>query len=84
MAPMSSANGDFKQRPLATKRKKKIHVEEPATKMSIVGETTDDEDRLDIDSLRAKCKDMRIVTLALLGRSIHEVYSDSRIDTAVA
>ena len=45
---------------------------------------TDDEDGLDIDSLREKREDMRIVSLALLGRSIHEVYSNSRIDTAVA
>ena len=71
-------------RPLATKRKKNIHVEEPATKRSIVGEMTDDEDGLDIDSLRKKREDMRIASLALLGRSIHEVYSNSRIDTAVA
>ena len=71
-------------RPPATKRKKNIHVEEPATKRSIVGEMTDDEDGLDVDSLRVKREDMKIVSLALLSRSIHEVYSNSRIDTAVA
>ena len=49
-----------------------------------MGELTDDEDGLDIDSLREKREDMRFVSLALLGRSIHEVYSNSRIDTAVA
>ena len=45
---------------------------------------TDDEDGLDIDSLREKREEIRIVSLALLGWSIHEVYSNSRIDTAVA
>ena len=45
---------------------------------------TDDEDGLDVDSLRVKREDMKIVSLALLDRSIYEVYSDSRIDTAVA
>ena len=49
-----------------------------------MGEMTDDKDGLDIDSLREKREDMRIVSLALLGWSIHEGYSNSRIDTAVA
>ena len=49
-----------------------------------MGEMTDDEDGLDIDSLREKREHMRIVNLALLGRSIHEAFSNSRIDTAVA
>ena len=49
-----------------------------------MGEMTDDEDGLDVDLLREKREDMRIVSLALLGRSIHEVYSNSRIDIAVA
>ena len=71
-------------RPPATKRKKNIHVEEPATKRSIVGEMTDDEHRLDVDSLRVKREDMKIVSLALLGRSIHEVYTNSRFDIVVA
>ena len=71
-------------RPPATKRKKNIHVEGPATKRSIVGEMTDDENELDIDSLKEKRGYLRIVSLALLGRSMHEVYSNSLIDTAVA
>ena len=45
---------------------------------------TDGEDGSDVDSLRVKREYMKIVSLALLGRSIHEVYSSSRIDTAVA
>ena len=68
----------------ATKRKKNIHVEEPAAKRSITGEMTNGEDGLDVDTFRVKREDMKIVSLALLGRSIHEVYSNSRIDTAVA
>ena len=71
-------------RPPATKRKKNIHVEEPATKKSIVGEMTDDEDGLDVDSLQVKREDMMIVSLALLGRSTHEVYSNACFDAAVA
>ena len=34
--------------------------------------------------LQVKREDMKIVSLALLGRSIHEVYSNARIDVAVA
>ena len=64
-------------RPPATKHKKNIHVEEQATKRSIVGEMTDDEDGLDIDSLSERREDLRIASLALLGWSIHEVYSNS-------
>ena len=45
---------------------------------------TDDENDLDIDSLRAKQEDMKIVSLAILGRSIHESYSNSRIELAVS
>jgi hypothetical protein len=71
-------------RPPATKRKKNIHVEEPATKRSIVGELSGDEEGMDADSLQVKREDMKIVSLALLGRSIHEVYSNARIDVAVA
>ena len=49
-----------------------------------MGEMTDDEDGLDVDSLQMRREDRKIVSLALLGRSIHEVYSNTRIDTAVA
>ena len=38
------------------KLKKNIHVEEPATKRSIVVEVTDDEDNLDIGSFNASWK----------------------------
>ena len=68
----------------ATKRKKKIHNEEPATKRSIIDELSDeDRDGIDVDSLRAKQEDMRIVSRALIGQSVHEIYSNSRIKLAV-
>ena len=65
------------------KRKKTIHAAEPDTKKSIIGVLTDDENDLDIGSLRAKQEDMKIVSLAILGRSIRETYSNSRIELAV-
>ena len=68
----------------ATKPKKSIHAEEPDTKKSIIGDLTDDENDLDIDSLRAKQEDIHIVSMAILGRSIHESYSNSRIELAVS
>ena len=38
---------------------------------------THDENDLNIDSLRANQEDMKIVGMAILGRSIHESYSNS-------
>ena len=67
----------------ATRRKKNIHAEEPDTKKSIVGDLTDDENDLNIDSLRAKQEDMKTVSMAILGHNIHESYSNSRIELAV-
>ena len=67
----------------ATKRKKNVHLSEPATKRSIVGDLTDDEIDQDMDSLRAKQEDMKIVGRAILGHSVEEVYSNQRIQLAV-
>ena len=44
---------------------------------------TDDENDLDMVSLRARQEDVKIESLAILGRSIHETYSNSRIELAV-
>ena len=71
-------------RPPATKRKRSIHVDEPATKKSIVGELAEDENRLDIDSLRATQEDVQILSRLILGQSIHETYSNSRIELALS
>ena len=57
-----------------TKRKNNMHTEEPATKRSIVGDLTDDENDLDMDSLRAKQEDMKIVSRAMLGHSVDEIF----------
>ena len=59
-----------------TKRKKNVHLSEPATKRSIVGDLTDDEIDQDMDSLRAKQEDMKIVSRAILGHSVEEIYSN--------
>ena len=58
----------------ASKRKKNIRIEEPATKRSIDGELSDDkDDSIDIDSLWTKQEDMRIISRAMLGHSLHEI-----------
>ena len=67
----------------ATERKKTVHAEEPDTTKSIVGDLPDDENDLDIDQLRVKQEDMIIVSRAMIGHSIHETYSNSRIELAV-
>ena len=71
-------------RPVATKRRRGVHDEEPDTKKIIVGELTDDEDAVlsSIDDKKRK-KDEEIVCRALLGKSLHEMYSNKRIDLAV-
>ncbi len=68
----------------ATKRKKNIHNEEPATKRSMIDELSEDEvNGMDADSLQAKQEDMRIISRAMLGQNLHEAYSNSRINFAV-
>ena len=68
----------------ATKRNNQIHNEEPATKRSIIDELSDDDgDGIDVDSLRAKLEDMLIIGRALSGQSLHDIYSNSRINLAV-
>ena len=63
------------------KRKSNIHDEEPDTKKVICGDLTDED--LDIDSLRARREDEEIVCKAVLGRDLHDVYSNKRIQVAV-
>ena len=66
------------------KRKKNIHIEEPATERSIIDELSEDEPTgMDTDSLQAKHDDMRIIGRAMLGQNLHEIYSNSRINLAV-
>ena len=66
------------------KRKKNIHIEEPATKRSIIDELSEDEaNGMDADSLQAKHEDMRIIGRAMLGQNLHETYSNARINLAV-
>ena len=68
----------------AVKRKKNIHIEEPATKRSIIDELSEDEPNgMDADSLQAKNEDMRIIGKAMLGQNLHEIYSNARINLAV-
>ena len=66
------------------KRKKNIHNEEPATKRSIIEELSDNEpDTMDADSLQAKKEDAHIISRAMLGQNLHEIYSNARIHLAV-
>ena len=66
------------------KRKKNIHIEEPATKRNIIEELSEGEPaNMDADSLQAKHEDMRIIGRAMLGQNLHETYSNARIDLAV-
>ena len=66
------------------KRKKNIHIDEPATKRSIIDELSEDEaNSMDADSLQLKHEDMRIICRAMLGQNLHEIYSNSWINLAV-
>ena len=59
----------------AVKRKKNIHIEEPATKRSIIDELSEDEpNSMDADSLQAKHEDMHIIGRAMLGQNLHDIY----------
>ena len=74
----------------AVKRKKLVHGEEPDLKKIIADDNSDDDMAdgngmgVDIDAIRARCEDERIVCLAMLGRNLHDVFSNDRIKLAVA
>ena len=73
----------------ATKRKIGVHDEEQPTKV-IIRDDGDDEVMVDeaakmecVDSVRARKEDEEILCKAILGKSIHETYSNDRIKLAV-
>ena len=69
----------------ARKRKETIQDDEPGTKMIIRDEPSDEEVLGDDNSmdLIARREDKHIVAQAILGRSLHEVYSNTRIKLAI-
>lgn len=70
------------------KRKKNVHNEEPDTKKILTGEMSDEDDisnmRTDeLDMINEKKTDEMIVSQAILGKNLHDVYSNERIILAV-
>ena len=70
-----------------SKRRSQIHDEEPDTKRIILDEVSDDDDMEmqaeDLSMMNEKKIDSYIVCQAILGKDLHEVYSQSRIRLAV-
>ena len=69
----------------APKRKESIHSEEPDTKKIILGDLTDDEDgdMADISAIEERRVDEKIVSQAILGKDLHDVYSNARVRLAI-
>ena len=69
------------------KRKKSVHDEEPGTKKIITGEMSDDDDSNmktdELNMINEKRTDEMIVSQAILGKNLHDVYSNKRIILAV-
>ena len=68
------------------KRKNNVHEEEPGTKMIITGEMSDDDSNMKMDELNMineKRTDEMIVSQAIIGKNLHDVYSNERIILAV-
>ena len=70
-----------------TMTRKRTHEEEPDTKKVILGDMTDDENKettaAEISALSARLEDKRIVCMAVMGKNLHDVYSNERIKMAV-
>ena len=76
------------ERKPAIKRKELIHEEEPDTKKIIreyYGIEIDGyyDGGADVDAIHARKEDLLILSRAILGKSLHEVYSNERIELAV-
>ena len=68
------------------KRNNNAHDEEPGTKKIITGEMSDDDSNMKMDELNMineKRTDEMIVSQAILGKNLHDVYSNERIILAV-
>ena len=70
----------------AVKRRLDVHDDEPDLKKIILddGMSSDDGDMgVDAVSVRARKEDEEILSKAILGRNLHDVYSGSRIKLAI-
>jgi hypothetical protein len=70
-----------------TKRRSTVHNDEPGTKKIITGDMTDDDmddlRMIDLGALAAGKEDELIVCQAVLGKDLHEVFSNKRAQLAI-
>ena len=69
----------------AAKRKENIHTEEPDTEKIILGDLADEEDgdMADVSAIKESKVDEKIVSQAILGRDLYDVYSNARVQLAI-
>ena len=67
------------------KRKESVHNEEPDTKRIIIDDLSEDVDErmADVGAIAAKQEDEWIVCRAILGKDLHDVYSNARTQLAI-
>ena len=69
------------------KRRSTVHNDEPGTKKIITGDMSDDDmedlDMTDLGAIAARKEDERIVCQAVLGKDLHEVFTNKRVQLAV-
>ena len=75
-------------RALPVKRKNGIHDEEPGTKRIITGDLTNDDSDSDmkveeLNEIRERNADEKVVSQAILGKNLHGIYSNKRVLLAV-
>ena len=70
-----------------TKRRSSVHNDDPGTKKIITGDLSDDEmndlHMTDLGAIAARQEDDWIVCQTVLGKDLHEVFSNARVQLAV-
>ena len=74
-------------RPTPVKRRKAVHIDEPDTKKIIIDHESDEENAAmsteDLSAINARMEDERIVCMAVLGKDLHDMFSNKRVSLAI-
>ena len=64
-----------------------MHIDEPDTKKIIIDHESDEENAAmsteDLSAINARMEDERIVCMAVLGKDLHDIFSNERVSLAI-
>ena len=86
--PARKAERRLKSPEKATPMKRRVHRhdEEPNVKKKVIDDAMEEVDvtgEMDMDAIEARHVDERIIGQAILGKNLHDVYSNKRIELAI-